>query len=165
MDDAALEHEGRLVVVSDRSLLYNVQMALALGSFRKAISSLRQTLSVAAEMAALRPEDEALANALRSGVIQNIEFTYALSWKFAKRWLEANVGPTYVDGVTRRELFRLAAENKLIDDVESWMSFHAARNAMSHTYDASVARDVALIAPALLAEAEKLLSAIEHRNA
>lgn len=45
------------------------------------------------------------------------------------------------------------------------MSFHAARNITSHTYDASVARDVAGIAPALLVEVEKLLSAIERRNA
>jgi len=146
-------------------LLYTGSMALELESFRKALSSLRQTLSVAAEMAQLRPGDEALANALRSGVIQNIEFTYELAWKFAKRWLEVNVGSAIVDGVPRRELFRIAAENRLIDDVDLWMSFHAARNITSHTYDASTARDVALIAPALLAEAERLLSAIELRNA
>ncbi len=86
-------------------------MPLDLESLRKAILSLKQTISVSAEMMAQRPEDEALANALRAGVIQNIEFTYELSW------------------------------------------------------NASVARDVALIAPGLLAEAEKLLAAIEGRNA
>ena len=140
-------------------------MPLDLESLRKAIFSLKQAMSVAAEMMALRPDDEALGNALRAGVIQNIEFTYELSWKFAKRWLEANVGAAYVDGVPRRELFRIAAENRLIEDVDIWMSFHAARNVTSHSYDASVARDVALIAPGLLAEAEKLLAAIEERNA
>jgi nucleotidyltransferase substrate binding protein (TIGR01987 family) len=140
-------------------------MPLDLESFRKAVFSLKQTISVAAEMTALRPDDEALGNALRAGVIQNIEFTYELSWKFAKRWLEANVGAAYVDGVPRRELFRFAAENRLIEDVDVWMSFHAARNVTSRTYDASVARDVASIAPGLLAEAEKLLAAIEDRNA
>jgi nucleotidyltransferase substrate binding protein (TIGR01987 family) len=140
-------------------------MPLDLESLRKAIFSLKQTMSVAAGMMALRPDDEALGNALRAGVIQNIEFTYELSWKFAKRWLEANVGAAYVDGVPRRELFRIAAENRLIEDVDIWMSFHAARNVTSHSYDASVARDVALIAPGLLAEAEKLLAAIEERNA
>ena len=38
-----------------------------------------------------------------------------------KRWLEKNYSSSYVDGVTRRELFRLAAENHIIDYVEDYV--------------------------------------------
>jgi hypothetical protein len=34
-----------------------------------------------------------------------------------KRWLEENVGSASVDGVPRRELFRLAAESRLIEEL------------------------------------------------
>ena len=59
----------------------------------------------------------------------------------------------------------MAAENRLIEDVDRWMSFRAARNISSRTYNAFVARDVALIAPGLRGETKKLLAAIEERNA
>ena len=52
-----------------------------------------------------------------------------------KRWLEENVGSASVDGVPRRELFRLAAESRLIADLPRWMEFHQARNQTSHTYE------------------------------
>lgn len=72
-------------------------------------------------------------DAVKAGVIQNFEFTYELCWKLMKRWLEKNYGNSYIDGVTRRELFRLAAESKLIDSVDEWMLYHQARNQTSHT--------------------------------
>ena len=46
-----------------------------------------------------------------------------------------NVAHGVADGVSRRELFRLSAEQKLLDDVDAWMEFHAARNITSHIYD------------------------------
>lgn len=36
----------------------------------------------------------------------------------------------------------LALENKLIDDVETWMGYHYARNRTSHTYNRVIAEDV-----------------------
>ena len=71
---------------------------------------------------------EAWRRVVQSGVIKHFEFTYELSWLFIKRWLEANVSPNAGDGVARRELFRLDAENLLIDDVDRWMRYHQARN-------------------------------------
>ena len=81
-----------------------------------------------------------------------------------RRWLDGNLGSAYVEGVARRQLFRLSAENKLIADVDQWMEYHDARNETSHTYDEGTAEDVFATAREFLADAEKLLQALEARN-
>ena len=58
------------------------------------------------------------------------------------RWLNTHIGAGIADGVTRRQLFRLAAENRLIADVDLWMQHHEARNATSHIYDEEKAAQV-----------------------
>ncbi len=105
-----------------------------------------------------------LQEAVKAGVIQNFEFTYELSWKFIKRWLEKNYGSTYVDGITRRELFRLAAETQLIESVDEWMLYHQARNQTSHTYDETVAAEVYKVSLNFLTVAEKLLQRLQAKN-
>jgi nucleotidyltransferase substrate binding protein (TIGR01987 family) len=101
---------------------------------------------------------------VRSGIIQNFEVAYELSWKMMKRWIETNISAASVDGVTRRELFRQAAENRLIDDVDLWMSFHAARNETSHTYDNDTAEEVSDSAEQFVAAAQSLLTSLRARN-
>ena len=75
------------------------------------------------------------AKVCRAGVIQTFEFTYELCWKFMKRWLAENISPMAVDGIPRKELFRLAAESRLIADFNAWNDHHRARTLTSHTYD------------------------------
>ena len=67
-------------------------------------------------------------------------------------------------GVTRRGLFRLAAESRLIDDVEKWMEFHQARNLSSHTYSAVMADEVLKYALQFERFARELLGRFEERN-
>jgi len=81
-----------------------------------------------------------------------------------KRWIENHVGSAYVDGVTRRELFRVGAENRLICDVELWMGFHSSRNETSHTYDQTTANEVFADAKPFLIEVKSLFDAIQSRN-
>lgn len=140
-------------------------MNLDLSSLCKAIESLEKTLKVAEnkELAAGLGDDA--KDAIRAGGIQNFEFTYELCWKFMRRWLGINVGSTYVDGVTRRELFRLSAENRLISDVDQWMEYHDARNETAHTYNEDTADDVFETSRIFLADAKKLLEALKERNA
>ena len=138
-------------------------MALDLSSLQKAVMSLERALNVAApdrlkEMTADQQE------VIRAGVIQNFEFTYELCWKFMKRWLETNLSPMIADGVTRRELFRLAAENLLIEDVEQWMRYHDARNQTAHIYELEIAQEVYETARGFVRDARKLLQALEARN-
>lgn len=140
-------------------------MKLDLSSLRKAIESLEKTLKVAENKELAASLDDDAKDAIRAGGIQNFEFTYELCWKFMRRWLGINVGSTYVDGVTRRELFRLSAENRLISDVDQWMEYHDARNETAHTYNEDTADDVFETSRIFLPDAKKLLEALEERNA
>lgn len=140
-------------------------MKLDLSSLRKAIESLEKTLKVAENKELAAGLDDDAKDAIRAGGIQNFEFTYELCWKFMRRWLGINVGSTYVDGVTRRELFRLSAENRLISDVEQWMEYHDARNETAHTYNEDTADDIFETSRIFLADAKKLLEALKERNA
>lgn len=139
-------------------------MDLDLSSFRKAVGSLGRTLQVANDQGFMSGLTDSQKDVIRAGVIQNFEFTYELSWKFMKRWLTVNLGSSYVEGVTRRQLFRLIAENKFIDDVDKWMEYHEARNETSHTYDESTAQEVLETAREFITDAEKLLKALEDSN-
>ena len=137
-------------------------MTLELGSLEKAIGALERSLRVVGEQAGGTDDD--LVDTLRAGVVQNFEVTYEQTWKMMKRWLEANAGSLEVDGVTRRQLFRLCAENRLIDEVDQWMEFHKARNETSHTYSTEIAAEVFEVASGFLPAAQEVLSRIASRN-
>jgi nucleotidyltransferase substrate binding protein (TIGR01987 family) len=139
-------------------------MPLELNSLRSSVAALNAVLAKSDDIKIMRGLDEITRNAVKSGVIQHFEFTYELCWKFMKRWLEMNIGPNTADGVTRRELFRLAAENRLIVDVAQWFRYEKARNITSHTYDQNVAKSVYLVARDFAGDAQKLLDALEARN-
>jgi len=111
-----------------------------------------------------KSNDDALLNTVKAGVIQHFEFTYELCRKFLKRWLERNLGRSEVEGISRRQLFRLAHESRLIDDVNQWMVFHSARNQTSHTYEQDTANDVLNVASQFLPQAQELLQRLQVRN-
>lgn len=98
---------------------------------------------------------------IQSGIIQNFEVCYEISWKLMRKWLEENIGRTEVDGISRKELFRMAAQHKLIEDIDKWFIFHEARNMTSHDYDGIKAEEVFIIAMEFLPYAKKLMERIE----
>ncbi|MCK5565082.1 MAG: nucleotidyltransferase substrate binding protein [Planctomycetes bacterium] len=132
---------------------------LELTSLRKAIDSLSESLKWYHKSSSDIPAD-----ILRDSAIQRFEYTYELSWKMMKRWLEINLGGTYVDGISRRELFRYAAEHRLIKDSTEWFSFHEARNQTSHVYDETVAEDVFRVIDDFVKNAECLYQEISKHN-
>lgn len=139
-------------------------MGLELSSLRKSIEALQRALSVLhsdVQIMAMSPEAQ---ETVRSGVIQSFDVAYEQSWKMMKRWLETEQGRSDVDGVTRRELFRIAAEAQLLSNVDDWMGFHFARNTTSHTYDGQVAEEVLAVVAAFCEAAQRLYAAIECRN-
>jgi nucleotidyltransferase substrate binding protein (TIGR01987 family) len=116
-------------------------MALDLSSLQKAVDSLQRAVKVASSQIKGKVDTDE-KEVIRAGVIQNFEFTYELCWKFMKRWLGINISSAVVDGISRKELFRLAAESRLISDVETWFEYNNLRNETAHTYDTKTAKDV-----------------------
>ena len=137
---------------------------LDLSSLRRAIHALAAVFAKSEDRVFMRQMDEVARSAIQAGVIQHFEIAYELSWKFMKRWLEINLSPAVADGVPRRELFRMAAEQRLINDVEGWMRYHAARNLVAHTYVPEVAAQVYAITGEFGRDASGLLAALEARN-
>ncbi|MDD2889334.1 MAG: nucleotidyltransferase substrate binding protein [bacterium] len=138
-------------------------MTLDLSSLQKAVSSLERAIKVASSQITGEVDTD-YEEVIRAGVIQSFEFTYEVCWKFMKRWLENNFGNDTVDGLSKKELFRVAAESQLIKDVEVWIGYHEARNKTSHIYDEDKAKDVYDAAVQFINEAKDLLEVLKAKN-
>ena len=87
--------------------------------------------------------DVARSDLERAGAIQSFEICYELSWKTMKRIL-AYRG---IEANSPREVFRLAAREKLIDDLERWFDFLEKRNLTRHVYNLAIAEEVFAFLP------------------
>jgi nucleotidyltransferase substrate binding protein (TIGR01987 family) len=78
---------------------------------------------------------------IRDGLIQRFEFTYELSHKMLKRYLEsASASPAEYDGTEFSFLIRSANEQGLLlGDWGKWKQYRDMRAKTSHTYDEDVA--------------------------
>lgn len=132
-------------------------MSLDYSPLANAIAQLEKSLAYANSPAALA--DAGLREQLRNSVIQCFEFTYELSWKMLKRYLEeTEASPANLDLATFQTLIRLGNERGLLrSDWRLWKTFRQARTDSSHTYDAAKAEAVFAIAPEFLREAQALL--------
>lgn len=110
----------------------------------QAIASLRRALA--------QPKDEFI----RDSVIQRFEFTYELAWKALKRLLEVEDGVENADALSRRDLFRVAAEKGLLTDPLTWFDYHRYRNESTHTYAETKAEEVYAAAQRFLVDVESL---------
>jgi nucleotidyltransferase substrate binding protein (TIGR01987 family) len=139
---------------------------LDISSLRNAVAAFERITAVYQREVEMAPDSDAISDTIetmRAGLIQAFEFTYELSWKYMKRWLQDNRSPEAVSGIPQRELFRLAAENALITDVTKWFEFHKERNRTSHIYDEAVAEEVHKSALEFLPYARDFLSRLEQR--
>ncbi len=139
-------------------------MKLDLSSLKKAVGSLEKAIHSYQVLCINSTLTEADIETVKAGVIQNFEVAYEQCWKCMKRWIEENVSAGVVDGVSRRELFRVSAENRLLDDVSSWMGFHHSRNLTSHTYNADNAGQAFDSALQFIGAANEFLVRLEARN-
>jgi len=78
---------------------------------------------------------------VRDATIQRFEYTFELSWKLLKRYIESQQN---VIESSIKNLFREAGKLGLIDNVEDWFGYLDARNLTSHTYNEITAEEVFL---------------------
>lgn len=102
-------------------------MNLDFSPLGSAIAQLEKSLAYANSPAAM--SDPGLREQLRHAVIQCFEFTYELSWKMLKRYLEATEpNPGEIDISTFQNLIRLGNERALLrSDWRQWKTYRQAR--------------------------------------
>lgn len=98
-----------------------------------------KSLQFAMQRATLSAEDLEL----RDACIQRFEYTFELSIKLIKRYIEQEM-PFHdqLDHLNYRDLIRLAFEGGLVQQVEPWFQYREARNQTSHAYDEKKAKEV-----------------------
>lgn len=102
---------------------------------------------------------------IRDGLIQRFEFTYELSHKMLKRYLEATAAnPEEFDTMTFQDLIRTGNEKGLLlGDWTDWRRYRDMRSRTSHTYDEETALQVVAGIPAFLAEAAFLVQSLQKQ--
>lgn len=93
----------------------------------------------------------------KAGAIQAFEIAYELSWKTMKRILAFRG----IETNSPRETFRLAATERLIDDIPVWFNVMEKRNLTVHVYNADVAKEVFDFLPVFAAELNKFIATIQ----
>jgi nucleotidyltransferase substrate binding protein (TIGR01987 family) len=135
-------------------------VAIDLTTLEKAVFSLEEAFRVFKK--SRRRAGTAGWKLLRDGVIQRFEYTFELSWKFLRRYLE-EYGLESVETLTNRELFRVGHEQGLIDDAEAWIGYLRGRNLTSHMYSEDIAEQVFQTAEAFLPSVRFLLGQLRER--
>ncbi len=130
---------------------------LDLTSLVKAHASLVSALSTVST-------DDVQAILKRDAVIQRFEYTYELSYKMLKRFLEAtSANPSLIDQMDFRDLIRLGGESGMIAQVEDWFVFRDKRNITSHAYDEKKAEEVYAVIPSFTEASAQLLKTLQER--
>lgn len=139
-------------------------MKLDFSPLAKAINQLEKSLDYATSP--LAENDSGLFEQLRNSVIQCFEFTYELSHKMLKRFLEeTSASSTDISNYSFQDLIRTANEKGLLrSDWLSWRTYRQARNNSSHSYDEDKAEQVYQIASDFLLEAKHLYQQLILRS-
>jgi len=123
---------------------------LDLTALEKAVAALEAALARQSR----EPDDDMI----RDACIQRFEFTYELSHKMLKRFLEAtSASPAEFDGLSFQDLIRVGSERGLLaSDGSRWKIFRTTHGGASHSYDENNAREVFAVIPEFLREARYL---------
>ena len=134
-------------------------MTLNLTGLKKAMVSLEEAIDLSHNLPAGLGFDM-----VRDSVIQRFKYTYELSWKLLQRWVQQNINPEDAEPRTKKNLFRLAAKKKMIDDPKHWFEFSEARNQVAHTYNEKNANYVYEVALAFLSSVQLLYKELSAHN-
>ena len=139
-------------------------MSLDLSSLENSLGRLEEALDI--YDSEISRSDPRLQKHLRAAAIQAFEFTYGLSYKMLKRYLElASANPAEIDSLSFNNLIREAFKQTLVQsDLSVWQGYRRNRGITSHTYDEEKAQEVFESLPDFLREAQYLLSQLQKKN-
>ena len=100
-------------------------------NYKKALAALERSVIAAQERSLNEIEEQ--------GLVQGFEFTFELSWKLLKDYLESK---GFKDFHGSKDTFRLAFQEGLISDGEIWMEMIDSRNRSSQTYEESITKKI-----------------------
>lgn len=145
--------------------IYNNRCYKRLQSFYMSINiSFLQKAYISLDSALQRSVREPQDLEVRDACIQRFEYTFELSIKVIKRYLEQEMPISEkIDLLNYRDLIRIAFESGLIEQVEQWFQYREARNQTSHTYDETKAHSVYGILPDFITSAKFLLVQLNQR--
>lgn len=105
-----------------------------------------------------------LEEALKESCIQAFEYTYELSHKMLKRYLEqTEANMEDIDTLTFPDLIRKGAKKGLLlNSWEQWSVYRDRRNKTSHSYDSNNAKKVFEIIPLFIGEVDYLIKKINE---
>ncbi|NBT85709.1 MAG: nucleotidyltransferase [Alphaproteobacteria bacterium] len=140
-------------------------MKLDLTSLDRAVFQLNQSISY--YDSDLAKQDKGVKLQFRMACIQAFEYTYELSYKMLKRYLEMSEATSeIIDSMSFPELIRTGSERGLLkSDWSCWKQYREVRNITAHTYNDSKAEAAFSIIPDFLIEAEYLLQKLKERVA
>ena len=103
---------------------------------------------------------------VRDATIQRFEYTFELTHKMLKRFLEmTEASSDLIDQLSFATLIRTGAEKGLLrTSWNVWSTYRTARNLTSHTYNEAKAIEVCAIIPDFLIEAKYLIEQLEKRS-
>ena len=103
---------------------------------------------------------------IRDGLIQRFEFTYEISHKMLKRFLErTSPNSEQFDSMSFADLIRSGNEQSLLlSGWGKWKIFREMRAKLSLTYDEGVALEVITVIADFITEATVLLEQLQKRN-
>ena len=104
---------------------------------------------------------------IRDGLIQRFEFTYEISNKTLKRYLQfTSPTPEQYDNMPFQDLIRSGNEQALLlGDWPKWKRYRDMRAKPSHTYDEEIALEVVNSIPEFAEEARYLRAQLQERLA
>lgn len=131
-------------------------MKLDLSPLNKAISRLKEGYN--------RYQLDIKDEQIRDGLVQRFEFTYELSHKMLKRYLEStSASPDEFDNAPFQYLIRSANEKALLrSDWPVWRGYREMRSKTSHTYDEKVALEVVSVIPDFIEETDYLYNRLKE---
>ncbi|MDR1104158.1 MAG: nucleotidyltransferase substrate binding protein [Endomicrobium sp.] len=133
-------------------------MKLDLSPFENALVSLNEAIEKF-------HEDES-DKFIRDSVIQRFEYTYEVSYKMLRRFLQlSEYSEGSFDEFVFADVIRTANErNLLLGNLESWIEYRKMRNITSHSYNEEKANAIVSVVPSFAKEAEFLLNKLKEKS-